>query len=290
MPPKPTKGKDKEKFATEEDRQSARSSVSLLIEQVAAKPSLRTDPVLQALVHKLCELMIKDFGTDQSYKTVGVAMNALRSAGVFDTPTAAPNASDGARPEPKSKARSTKADTPQKATEKGQRLRGLDRSIDWLLEFGYLTEKDVEAFRALRKDPDRLIEFVKEGGETLKRRVKDTGDWDLIFALDAKMYDRWMALADSAAADFDDAKGAFEPESFAALVERALETDSDGNWTDADSQGLRSVLKGPPLDQLMAAIKKGTYTPLQMLEAARGTVLKQRWFKFGKSPTLSRVD
>jgi len=281
----PTKGKEK-KTASAAELQELRNSLITLIEMIQRMPSARQDPVVQALVHKLCEQVVKEFGADQSFKTVGVAMNALRSAGVFETRSDVPNASTGARPEPKSKARSVKADVPQIATEKGQKMRGLDRSIDFLFEFGYLDQSEIEAFRNLRSDPNRMIEFTRDG-EKLQRRVKDTGDWDLLFTLDKERYDSWMALATTAQSDLKNAKGNFLPESFSSLVEAAVETSANGDWLNTEYQGLRSVLKGPPLETALKHMKKANHTALSLLDAVKDQILQQRWFKFGKSPTLS---
>jgi hypothetical protein len=261
-----------------------------LIETMEKDPKFRKDPVIQALMHKLCELTQKDYGTDQSFKTVGVVMNALRSAGTFNNNSSSnPNAGDktsgNPRPEPKSKARSTTAETPVKATEKGQKMRGLDRGIDFLFEFGYLDENDIKAFRALRADPDELNEFSKSG-EKFQRRVKDTGDWDLLYTKDSAAYTNWMRIADRMVSDFKDSKGAFEPEMLAARIESAVAIDANGQWATPDDQGLRSVLKGPPLDQAISFAKKKSYTPLGLKEILYNEVIKQRWFKFGKSPTL----
>jgi len=282
----PTKGKEK-KTASAAELQTVRESLIQLIEMVQRLPNVRQDPVVQALVHKLCEQVVKDFGADQSFKTVGVAMNVLRSAGVFETQTTVPNAdTGGARPEPKSKARSTKADTPQAATEKGQKMRGLDRSIDVLVSFGYLDEGNIATFRNLRSDPDRLVEFTKDG-KKLQRRVKDTGDWDLLFTLDQETYNAWMAVATTAMTDLKSATGNFMPEGFSSLVEAATETTANGEWSNPEYQDLRSVLKGPPLETALKHMKKADYTAKSLLNAVKDQILQQRWFKFGKSPTLS---
>lgn len=275
----------------EQSRKEAQETAINLIRLVEATPGLKSDVVLQALIHKLCEMVVKDFGSDQSFKTVGIAMNALRGAGVFAPSGNSPNADSGnlgnARPEPKSKARSTQAEVPQKATEKGQKMRGLDRGIDMLLEFGYLTQEDVNAFRNLRKDPDLLIKFTKDG-EELQRRVKDTGDWDLLYTMDKTMYDKWLGIANQMTADFKASKGAFEPESFFALMRAALEQDSNGDWSSSDHVGLRSVLKGPPLETAAKMLKKpGSMTIREFLDDLRNQVFTQRWYKFGKSPTLA---
>jgi len=282
----PTKGKEK-KTASAAELQTVRESLIQLIEMVQRLPNVRQDPVVQALVHKLCEQVVKDFGADQSFKTVGVAMNALRSAGVFETQTAVLNANaGGARPEPKSKARSTKADTPQIATEKGQKMRGLDRSIDFLVSFGYLDKDDIATFRKLRSDPDRLVEFTKDG-KKFQRRVKDTGDWDLLFTLDQETYNAWMAVATTAMSDLKSATGNFTPEGFSFLVGAATETTANGEWSRPEYQDLRSVLKGPPLETALKHMKKADNTAKSLLNAVKDQILQQRWFKFGKSPTLS---
>jgi hypothetical protein len=165
-------------------------------------------------------------------------------------------------------------------------MRGLDRSIDFLENFGYLTPENVAAFRTLRKDPDRLVEFTKDG-QKLQRRVKDTGDWDLLFTLDQKAYNAWMALATEAMSDLKSATGNFTPETFASLVEAATETNAKGEWNSTEYQSMRSVLKGPPLETAIKHMKKANYTANSLLDAVKDQILQQRWFKFGKSPTLS---
>lgn len=282
-----TKGK-KEKTASADDIAEVRKELIRLIEKFDANPALRKDPVTQALAHQVCGQVVKDYGSDQSFKTVGVAMNALRSAGVFDTSTVNPNASEGPRPEPKSKARSIKAETPQNATEKGQKMRGLDRGIDFLLVFGYLSEDDIKIFRALREDPNRLVKFTKNG-EELQRRVKDTGDWDLLYSMDKELYGDWMAKANQCTLEFETSTGIFEPEKFLAHVLPSLEKNSNGDWSSNEGQGLRSVLKGPPLETALKYLKKYTSndnTPIGLFDAVHDQIIGQRWFKFGKSPTL----
>jgi hypothetical protein len=282
---KPNKVKE-EVTATAAELQEVRDSLIYLVEMVQRLPSIRKDPVTQALVHKLCEQVVKEFGADQSFKTVGVAMNALRSAGVFETPTPVLNAdTKGAGPKPKSKARSTEVDTPQAATEKGQKMRGLDRSIDFLEVFGYLTKDDIVTLRNLRSDPSRLVEFTKDN-KTFQRRVKDTGDWDLLFVLDQETYDAWMALATTAQSDLRAATGNFAPERFSNLMEAATGFNANGGWTSTDHQELRTVLKGPPLEAAIKHMKKN-HTDLSLVVAVKDQLLQQRWFKFGKSPTLS---
>jgi hypothetical protein len=273
--------------------EDARNMAMQLIELLDKVPKLKSDPVVQALIHKLCGQVVKDFGADQSFKTVGVAMNALRSAGVFDSTFNHSNTGlEGpgiTRPEPKSKAKSVKAETPQKATEKGQKMRGLDRGIDMLLEFGYLDQNDIKAFRVLRANPDLMIKFTKDG-EEFQRRVKDTGDWDLLYSMDKTMYANWDGLATKMRSEFNTAQGAFEPDSFLAVMEAALEKTSKDEWSSVDYAGLRSVLKGPPLDAAAKMLKKKDDNGLSasgFLSTVRDLVLSQRWYKFGKSPTLS---
>jgi hypothetical protein len=271
--------------------EDARNMAMQLIELLDKVPKLKSDPVVQALIHKLCGQVVKDFGADQSFKTVGVAMNALRSAGVFDSTFNHSNTglegSGTTRPEPKSKAKSVKAETPQKATEKGQKMRGLDRGIDMLLEFGYLDQNDIKAFRVLRANPDLMIKFTKDG-EEFQRRVKDTGDWDLLYSMDKTMYAKWDGLATQMRNEFNTAQGAFEPDSFLAVMEAALEKTSKDEWSSVDYAGLRSVLKGPPLDAAAKMLKKGgDLSASGFLSSMRDLILSQRWYKFGKSPTLS---
>jgi hypothetical protein len=272
----------------------AQNTAVHLLEMLDSVPKLKSDPVVQALIHKLCGMVVKDFGSDQSFKTVGVAMNALRSAGVFE-PTTHKTANEEnpgkSRPEPKSKAKSTLAVTPQKATEKGQKMRGLDRGIDMLLEFGYLTQDDIKMFRNLRSDPMLLIKFTK-GGEELQRRVKDTGDWDLLYSMDKTMYAKWDSMATQMRNEFNTAQGAFEPESFLTVMESALDKSPNGEWSNADYAGLRSVLKGPPLDVGTKILKKkpDDFSSKEFLTTIHDLVLQQQWYKFGKSPTLDTVS
>jgi len=298
-------GNVKEKF----DPSQIGKTISLLssLYEKLQDPRIARDPAVKALVQGLNR-------QDNDFKVSSMTVAVLRNAGCIGTN--APVKTEQARSviQPNGRGQQTKGPETQAPTKK---LRGFARSIDYLLASAVIPDdfRPLKRLRELRGDGSKVLKIEKEDGTIVERKISQVDDFDLLFLLDKPNYDALMsAIGDwqNPRADesgFHDSPFGFwnqdssAPEFIAAISEKV----SGGKENELFQEGklgghssLARTLKGTVMNKILqvlkdAVIPKGDVNPdgeagIALYRMVVDTLIREVWFKFGKSPTLKTIS
>jgi len=203
-----------------------------------------------------------------------------------------------------------------KPKEAAKKLRGLNRSIDYLIAAYVIDENDkaIQSIRNLRKDGSKVIKIKKTDESIVERKISAIDDYDLLYLLDRGSYDGLMAKVGSMEPKIEEG-GFYEPGAFSLwnqdgpaneFIQVISEKVSDGKEKLIFQEGalagytpLARVLKGPVMNKILQVLKdvtipKGDVIPtgdeeIHLYQMIVDTLLRENWFKFGKSPSTSSM-
>jgi hypothetical protein len=196
-----------------------------------------------------------------------------------------------------------------------KKLRGLDRSIDYLIGTRTIgaDHPSILSIRNLRSDKDKIVKIEKEDGVVIDRKISAMSDFDLLYLLDRVAYDLLLKdigpLTPPEVSSTGYTKGLFGywnqslahkfivhiSEKVSAGKENELYQASEGN---SNYAVLARALKGTVMVKILQMLKDSTVKnfadipsneEIALLMAIVDTLIREKWFKFGKSPTLKSL-
>jgi hypothetical protein len=276
----------------------------ILVHALVQDPRVARDPVIKALIQGLSK------GNDD-FKTASLVVATLRNAGCVGNS------------EEKTKVKDTGSKTKKdknptivvKESQHAKKLRGLDRSIDYLIGTRTIgaDHPSILSIRNLRSDKDKIVKIEKEDGVVIDRKVSAMSDFDLLYLLDRVAYDLLLKdigpLTQPEVSSTGYLKGLFGywnqslahkfivhiSEKVSAGKENELYQASEGN---SNYAVLARALKGTVMVKILQMLKDSTVKnfadipsneEIALLMAIVDTLIREKWFKFGKSPTLKSL-
>jgi len=266
-------------------------------------PRVARDPVIKALIQGLSK------GNDD-FKTASLVVATLRNAGCVGKPEEKIKVKDTV-----SKIKKDKNPTIVVKELQHAKLRGLDRSIDYLIGT-HIIDMDhpsILSIRNLRKDKDKVVKIEKEDGVIIDRKISAMSDFDLLYSLDRARYDLLLKdigpLTSPEVASTGFLKGVFRfwnqalahkfivyiSEKVSSGKENELYQASEGNGNFAV---LARALKGTVMVKILQMLKDTTTKnnadipsneEIALFKAIVDALIREKWFKFGKSPTLKSL-
>ena len=272
------------------------------------KPSVAGNPVVKALIQGLNK-------SNDDFKTASLVVSTLRNAGcvVGTTTQQAESNKESSVKNKKEKASPREKPEPTPAVKK---LRGLNRSLDYLIATYVIKDDDkaILSLRNLRKDKDKVIKIKKGDESIVERKISAIDDYDLLYLMDRESYNGLMTKVGSLEPKAE-LGGFYEPGVFGVwnqdspiseFISAIAEKVSDGKENLIFQEGalegyspLARVLKGNVMNKIIQFLKektisKGDVMPggddgVKLYQMIVDTLLRENWFKFGKSPTTSSM-
>jgi len=301
-------GEKGKKTTNKDDVQSTIDHLRVVYD-LLKKPGVAGNPVIKALIQGLNK-------SNDDFKTASLVVSTLRNAGcvVATTNQHADSTNESSvktkkeKPSPREKPKPTPA---------AKKLRGLNRSLDYLIATFVIDEKDeaILSLRKLREDGNKVIKIKKEDGSIVERKISAIDDYDLLYLLDRKTYDGLMTKVGSLEKPELQTGGFYGPGAFSVwnqdgpiseFISAISEKIADGKEKLIFQEGalegysrLARVLKGSVMNKILQVLKdsvvpKGDFLPegeeeVKLYETIVATLLRENWFKFGKSPTTSSM-
>jgi len=279
-------------------------------------PSVSNDPVVKALVQGLHK-------KDDDFKTASLIVASLRNAGCVnqahkDVPREVTTKNTPKNPQVKGKP------DPVKPPEK--KLRGLARSLDYLVATNIIDidGPEITSLRALRKEKDKIIKIKKMDESVIDRKISAIDDFDLLFLLDSPAYNSLMkkignpkAIEKMTRGGFNDPFGYWNQNTGASgFISSITELINDGKEklifqdgvlggfaTDSGKTAaggysyLAQTLKGNVMNTIIEYLKKNAIPEGKLVPSTESSLylkiaeqlLRENWWKFGKSPTLKAL-
>jgi hypothetical protein len=300
-------GEKGKKTTTKDDVQSTIDHLRVVYD-LLKKPSVAGNPVVKALIQGLNK-------SNDDFKTASLVVSTLRNAGCVVATTnqqADPNKESSVKNK-KEKASPREKPEPTPAVKK---LRGLNRSLDYLIATSVIKDNDraILSLRNLRKDKDKVIKIKKSDESVVERKISAIDDYDLLYLMDRESYDGLMAKVGSLEPKIESG-GFYGPGVFgiwnqdgpiSEFISAISEKVSDGKEKLIFQEGmlegyspLARVLKGTVMNKILQVLKdvtipKGDIIPsgadeVKLYQMIVDTLLRENWFKFGKSPTTSSM-
>jgi len=298
----------KEKKTVKEDDVNLAISLLTQLTVLVNKSNVKSNPVVRSLLQGLDN-------KNEDFKTANLVISTLRNAGCVIN--ANQNSGEKSEKSVKSKKEVPKGQPTSKDSEESpKKLRGFTRSIDYLLAGSYFTESHpaILSLRKLREDKERVIKIEKNDGTVVDRKISAIDDFDLLYLEDLNNYERIMeTLGDYENPEVADS-GYFQvpyemwnttgkAKGFITAVAEKISDKKENLIFQENALGeyssLARVLKGSVMNKILQFLKdstipKGFKAPQGAEEVALykmivNTLIGEKWFKFGKSPTLSRV-
>lgn len=300
-------GEKGKKSVRKEDVQDAVDHL-MAIYGLMKKPNVAGNPAIKALIQGLTK-------SNDDFKTASLVVSTLRNAGCVGS---TPNQQAGLTNESSGKVKKGKDSPKEKPEPKeaAKKLRGLNRSIDYLIAAYVIDENDkaIQSIRNLRKDGSKVIKIKKTDESVVERKISAIDDYDLLYLLDRGSYDGLMAKVGSMEPKIEEG-GFYEPGAFSLwnqdgpaneFIQVISEKVSDGKEKLIFQEGalagytpLARVLKGPVMNKILQVLKdvtipKGDVIPtgdeeIHLYQMIVDTLLRENWFKFGKSPSTSSM-
>jgi hypothetical protein len=298
---------EKGKAAKKADVQSTIDHLTAVYD-LLKKPIVAGNPVIRALIQGLNK-------SNDDFKTASLVVSTLRNAGCVVATT---NQQADSNKESSVKTKKDKTSPREKLepTPAVKKLRGLNRSLDYLIATYVIKDDDkaILSLRNLRKDKDKVIKIKKSDESIVERKISAIDDYDLLYLMDRDSYDDLMDKVGSLEPKIE-IGGFYEPGAFgiwnqdspiSEFIGAISEKVSDGKEKLIFQEGmlggyspLARVLKGSVMDGILQVLKdvtitEGDITPtgedeVKLYQMIVDTLLRENWFKFGKSPTISSM-
>jgi hypothetical protein len=299
-------GEKGKKTTTKDDVQSTIDHLRVVYD-LLKKPSVAGNPVVKALIQGLNK-------SNDDFKTASLVVSTLRNAGCVVATTdqhADPNKESSVKNK-KDKVSPKEKPGPTPVA----KLRGLNRSLDYLIATFVIKDDDkaILSLRKLRKDKDKVIKIKKIDGSIVERKISAIDDYDLLYLMDRESYDYLMDKVGSLEPK-KEGGGFYEPGAFgiwnqdgpiSEFIGAISEMVSDGKEKLIFQEGmlegytpLARVLKGTVMNKILQLLKdvtipKGDVLPdgedeVKLYQMIVDTLLRENWFKFGRSPTTSSM-
>jgi hypothetical protein len=288
-------------------KDKAQPQIKLVIENLIKvhaliqDPRVARDPVIKALIQGLSK------GNDD-FKTASLVVATLRNAGCVGNTEEKIKVKDTVN-----KNKKDKNPTVAVKTQPTKKLRGLDRPIDYLIGTRIIdaNHPSISAIRAWRNDKDKTIKIEKEDGTIVDRKISAINDFDLLYLLDREMYESLLKVIGPLTVPEVTSTGyikglfGFWNQSLAhKFIKHISEKVSSGKENELYQASeeyenfhvLAQALKGTVMVkilQVLTTVKSYDDVPkneeIALLKTIVDTLVREKWFKFGKSPTLKAL-